>query len=111
MFFYSSLQPVYHWIERRESPQGPFIAQFFDTQSTRTPVRFDFKAPGEWKIDASDFVFHGFFFLLGSFAGRQAIQIDYREFDQGSQSAAIYNIPTQILAVCNPVSLRTEAKK
>lgn len=68
--------PVYHWIYRR----GRDFFQFFDSVSSRVPVRFDAE------IDR-----------------RPAIQIIYAEFDSAPQNPAIYVIPQAILSVCQSV--------
>jgi hypothetical protein len=61
--------PVYHWIYRA----GNDFFQFFDSVASRQPVRFD-----------------------AEFGERPALQINYMEFDSGSQDAAIFQIPSEV---------------
>merc|ERR1711974_340129 len=70
--------PVYHWIYRANDGRDFF--QFFDTVADRQPVRFD-----------------------AEFGDRPAVQINYMEFDGGSQNPDIFSVPSEILSTCTQV--------
>ena len=62
------------------TPNNRDFFQFFDVIGSRQPARFD-----------------------AEFGERPAVQINYMEFDNGSQNKSIFQIPSEILSVCNKV--------
>ena len=70
--------PVYHWIYR--TPNNRDFFQFFDVIGSRLPARFD-----------------------AEFGERPAVQINYMEFDNGSQDKTLFQIPSEIMSVCNKI--------